>query len=428
MSVKKEKSMVNTKRKEYTKSNAKSSNPFDELFKETLPKQIILLTVVILILIFIFFNLDKIFGFLGKIINTLMPIIVGWVMAFIMAPIYNRLVNFFSNKEDNRIKKYAKVLSTIICVIIVIGIAIGLIFLLVPQLYNSILSFVDRANIYMNNVTSAMNDLNNISDSEFIKHLLDNIENVINGVIEGTTGINFAKIFASVYNGFYFSLKAVLNIFVGLVVMIYSLNMKKELTLGLVRIIFAISEANVAKKIIIEATYAKKVFSAFFVGKIIDSLIIGVICYICCLFMGMPYTPLIAVIVGVTNIIPFFGPFIGAIPSFVLILLEEPLSWKPYGFLIFILLLQQLDGNVIGPKILGSRTGVGSFWVLFSIILFGGLFGFVGMVIAVPTWAIITRLFNEFVTNRLKKKKYPINIEQYSTMKKIDSIFSDEET
>ena len=137
--------------------------------------------------------------------------------------------------------------------------------------------------------------------------------------------------------------------------------------------------------------------------------------------MKMPYTPLISVIVGITNIIPFFGPFIGAVPSFLLIFLEEPFSWKPWGFLIFILILQQVDGNIIGPKILGDKTGVGSFWVLFSILLFGGLFGFVGMIIAVPLWAVITRITDEFVTARLIKKDYPITSEEYKRLKEYNA-------
>ena len=136
------------------------------------------------------------------------------------------------------------------------------------------------------------------------------------------------------------------------------------------------------------------------------------------MIMQLPYTPLIAVIVGITNIIPVFGPFVGAIPSFILIILEEPFSVKPYMFLVFILILQQVDGNIIGPKILGDKTGVGSFWVLFSIILFGGLFGFVGMLIAVPLWAVITRLFDQLVTAKLRKKHYPTNKEEYEFVKK----------
>ena len=403
-------------------------NPIAELFKTQLPKQVILIVIIILLLIFGFLNFDKIYEFFIKIMSILTPIIIGWALAFIMSPLYNSLVVAISNKKEAWIKNFAKPIATIICTLVVVGLGIGLIFLLVPQLYSSIVNFANRTNVYMNTVTSTINDLDALSDSDYIKQLLERIESVIKDVIKGTTEIDFSKIFKSLFSGFYISLKAVLNIFIGLVVMMYSLNMKEEFIHGLKRILFAIFKADVAKKIIIEAQFAKKMFSGFFIGKLLDSLIIGILCYICCFIMQMPYTPLISVIIGVTNIIPFFGPFIGAIPSFALILLEEPLSWKPYGFLLFILLLQQLDGNVIGPKILGSSTGVGSFWVLFSIILFGGLFGFIGMIIAVPTWAVITRLFDEFVTIRLKAKEHNANDEEYFTFKSLNSSLTKEET
>ena len=249
------------------------------------------------------------------------------------------------------------------------------------------------------------------------KQLFSQIEGAINDAFNGASTLNFERILTSLYNGVYLSFKAVLNVFVGIVVMIYSLNMKDTLLYEVKRVIFALFRKDIGKKIIEELRFTKNVFSGFLVGKIIDSLIIGILCYICCMIMGMPYTPLISVIVGITNIIPFFGPFIGAIPSFIIILLEGPFSWKPYGFLVFILILQQVDGNIIGPKILGDKTGVGSFWVLFSILLFGGLFGFIGMIIAVPMWAVITRLFDEFVTIRLKKKNYPLTTDEYMRLK-----------
>ena len=275
-------------------------------------------------------------------------------------------------------------------------------------------------------MSSAIASVENNADNAIVRQILEQVNKVINDLRDGSNAVDFNQIFASVYNGFYVSLKAILNVFVGFVVMIYSLNMKEEFADGLKRILFAIVRIDYARKILAEVRFAKQVFTGFFVGKFLDSLIIGVLCYICCQIMRMPYTPLIAVIVGVTNIIPFFGPFIGAIPSFILILLEEPFSWRPYGFLIFILVLQQIDGNIIGPKILGDKTGVGSFWVLFSILLFGGLFGFVGMLVAVPLWAIITRLFDEFVTIKLKEKNYPLTSEDYKKLKQYNMSLQEE--
>lgn len=392
-------------------------NPFVELLKEHLPKQIVLIAVLVVIIIFFFLNLHNIAAFFQKAFDTLTPIFVGWVFAFVMAPIYNALVKRFDKSKNEKVKKFAKAIATIICTLILVGVGVGLVFLFVPQLYSSLMSFISKSDGYLNTIRSSIENLKNSFDDEMPRQLFNQLEASINDAVSGTSTLNVEKLLASLYNGFYVSFKAVLNIFVGIVVMIYSLNMKDTFLYEIKRVIFALFRKDIGKKIIEELRFTKNVFSGFLVGKIIDSLIIGIICYICCKIMGMPYTPLISVIVGVTNIIPFFGPFIGAVPSFIIILLEGPFSWKPYGFLVFILILQQVDGNIIGPKILGDRTGVGSFWVLFSILLFGGLFGFIGMIIAVPMWAVITRLFDEFVTIRLKKKDYPLTTEEYLRLK-----------
>ena len=147
------------------------------------------------------------------------------------------------------------------------------------------------------------------------------------------------------------------------------------------------------------------------IGKILDSAIIGLLCFIGLTILNMPYTMLVSVIVGVTNVIPFFGPYIGAIPSTILIALEDPM--KGVYFLIFILVLQQFDGNILGPKILGDSTGLASFWVLFSILLFGGLFGFAGMVLGVPVFAMFYSVVNRLVRYGLGKRKLPAETQEY---------------
>ena len=146
-----------------------------------------------------------------------------------------------------------------------------------------------------------------------------------------------------------------------------------------------------------------KIFGGFISGKIIDSLIIGAICFVCCLILRMPYVALISVIVGVTNVIPFFGPYIGAIPSTILIMLDSPS--KGVIFLLFIIILQQVDGNIIGPKILGESTGLSPFWVVFAIFLGNGLFGVVGLFIGVPTWGVVYYLIKRYVNYRVRKKE-----------------------
>lgn len=399
----------------------KIKNPFSELMHEHLSKQIILVAVIVVLIIFLFMNLDKVGEFINKLVNILAPIIFGWVLTFIMAPLYNIITDKLSKSKDKLLVKFSKVIATIACTVIVIGVSVGLVFLFVPQLYSSITSFLNRVGGYLAGIRETIEAFKVNSNNDTTQQLLQQLEKSISGVMDDTSKINYSAIASGLFTGFAVSFKAVLNYFVGLVVMIYSLNLKDELCMGLKRMLFAFSRKDIGQKILVEVRYAKQVFSGFFVGKLLDSLIIGAICYVCCLLMKMPYTPLISVIVCVTNIIPFFGPFIGAIPSFILIFLEEPFSWRPWGFLVFILILQQVDGNIIGPKILGDKTGVGSFWVLFSILLFGGLFGFVGMIIAVPLWAVITRLTDEIVTERLLKKDYPLTSEDYQRLKEYNA-------
>ena len=200
--------------------------------------------------------------------------------------------------------------------------------------------------------------------------------------------------------------------------MVYLLNMKEKLITQIKMILYGIFPLKIANKVLDEGRYVHKVFGGFIIGKLLDSLIIGVLCFVLLNFMRMPYVLIVSVIVGVTNVIPFFGPFIGAIPSAFLILLDSPV--KCLWFLGFILLLQQFDGNILGPKILGDSTGLSSFWVLFSILLFGGLFGFVGMIIGVPTFAVFYKLLTEFVIWLLGKKKLSANIEKYENLNYID--------
>ena len=163
---------------------------------------------------------------------------------------------------------------------------------------------------------------------------------------------------------------------------------------------------------------ANDIFGGFITGKILDSLIIGLICYIGCVILRIPSAILVAVIVGVTNVIPVFGPFIGAVPSIFLVIIQSPIH--ALYLLIFIIVLQQVDGNIIGPKILGSSTGLSTFWVMFAILLGGGVFGFMGMLLGVPIFGIIYYIIKEIVNYILKKKKLSTDTRKYINLEKID--------
>ena len=200
--------------------------------------------------------------------------------------------------------------------------------------------------------------------------------------------------------------------------MVYMLNIKDRLITQAKKIVYGCLSIRLANHVISEMRLVHRMFGGFIIGKILDSLIIGILCFIGTSILHTPYALLVSVIVGVTNVIPFFGPFIGAIPSGILVLLVSPVQCAV--LLLWILILQQIDGNIIGPKILGNSTGLASFWVLFSILIFGGLFGFVGMIIAVPGFAVIYDLVKKAVNYSLRRKRLSVNTEDYRRLDYID--------
>ena len=209
----------------------------------------------------------------------------------------------------------------------------------------------------------------------------------------------------------------------GLIVSVYLLLSKENLLAQIKKMTLAIFPKRTCQRIFNVYHKSNKMFIGFISGKIIDSIIIGILCFIIMRIIGINYSVLISLIIGVTNIIPFFGPFIGAIPSAMLVFFDDPRDVIP--FLIFILILQQFDGNILGPRILGDSTGLPAFWVLFAIFLGGGLFGFTGMLLGVPTFALIYALFRDFIENNLKNKRLPTetkayygNVEKYYEIKR----------
>ena len=226
------------------------------------------------------------------------------------------------------------------------------------------------------------------------------------------------SVVTNITSGVFYVLKGLYNVVIGIIVSIYILYNKEPFIAHYRKILYSIFSPARAKRIMSALRFADKTFMGFISGKLLDSAIIGVLCYIGCVILKMPYALLISVIVGVTNIIPFFGPFIGAIPSALLILLVDPKMclW----FVIFVFILQQLDGNVIGPKILGTSIGINGFWVLFSIVIFGGIFGFWGMLLGVPAFVIIYTALEMVVNRKLKKHDLPIDAESYMNLDYID--------
>ena len=361
-------------------------------------------------------------------IQILMPIIYGAVLAYLMSPVYNFVVKTTEvllaklfRKKSKKQSTASSFLATICSLLFLVFIGGSLVSLLIPELtksiYNLYTTLPDAINRSYERIQALL--ANYPEAREYVEDLYTEISAFFSSKPESAQTIlgHLQNIAAFFRDGIWNTFTVVKNILIGLIVMVYLLNLKKTLKLQFRKLLFAIFSKEKAKSIIEELQYVHKMFGGFILGKIIDSVIIGILTFFVLSIMKMPYTLLVSVIIGVTNVVPFFGPFVGAIPCIILIMLSSPL--QALYFAIAILAIQQLDGNIIGPKILGDSTGLSSFWVLFSIILFGGLFGFVGMIIAVPLWAVILNSIRRYANKRLEKKQIPNQAEYFEDLGKI---------
>lgn len=359
-------------------------------------------------------------------VTALMPVIYGAVLAYLLTPVFNWCVKradqwlescVGNRKHRLRIGSFFGTLMSLVVLTVVVA---GLISMLIPQLSNSIQSVIDTLPENVNNflvwIQKVLDDNPDVASQVVI--YTDQLVEWGKSLGKNVVAPNLDKIISGLSSGMFSVLVGLKNFLIGLIVMIYLLNMKDELSTIAKKCVYGAFPVGWANRIIAETRYIHMVFGGFIIGKLLDSLIIGVICFLAMSLMKLPYVLLISVIIGVTNVIPFFGPFIGAVPSAFLILLVNPLQC--IYFLIFILLLQQFDGNILGPKILGESTGMSSFWVLFSILLFGGVLGFVGMIIGVPAFAVIYRLIGDGVRSALKKRHLPTETSDYNGARCID--------
>lgn len=376
---------------------------------------------------FILKNADGIYVTIKMICKILTPIIYGAIMAFLIDPVYNKCyIGIMRKLKNKKVKiktadKIAKTVSIFVSLFIVILIIFTIVMLIVPQLVIGIKDLIESLPYNINRLNDMLYDYaeQNKFVSDFINENLISFNQDTNLWLKKNILPNINDYWSSFSSGIYGILKHLISFIIGIIVMMYLLSIKFTLKAHTKKICYSILPIRYANMLIEEARFVKVIFSKFIVGKIIDSIIIGVINYIFMLIIGMPYAIVISAIIGFTNVIPFFGPFLGAIPSIIILLTVSPIS--AVQFAVWILVLQQVDGNIIGPKILGQTTGINSFWILFSIILFGGLFGIVGMIIGVPTFAVIYRLVSRFAKNLLMKRGLSDETKSYLYLKIIDT-------
>ena len=366
------------------------------------------------VILFLFLDrMQNIGGVLREVTEILAPFVYGGVVAYLLRPLCNHYENFFEENLPQRLKKLANGLAVGLSLISGILIVYALIIMIAPQLYESILSLWKSIPGKVEQFLAWAVSI--FGEDEELLHLFDTsyttLYTELESWIQNTLAPYVTSIVSGVGNSVWKVLKFLYNLLIGLIVSVYLLASRKRFARQSILIVRSVLKPQWAELFLEEVKFVDRMFGGFIDGKIVDSAIIGVLCYIGCIIFKFPNALLISAFVGITNVIPFFGPFIGAIPSTLLILIEDPM--KALWFVVFILLLQQLDGNIIGPKILGDRTGLSSFWVLFTIILFGGLWGVVGMVVGVPLFAVIYDLIKRFVHRGLVRKGQTEIWEQY---------------
>ena len=385
----------------------------------------------ILVVYYLLFHGTILINNIKRIFNILMPVLFGLVISYLLAPVLNyleqRIFLPFCNKIGWRAGKKREGIIRIVCVLITVFlfffIIYGLIYMLVSEIVPSVTNIASNFDVYINNFTKWLDKMlrDNPMVRDYANKIVENYSVQINEWFNTTVLTKSSQVLKIVSVGLLGSLKVLWNLIIGLIISVYVLLNKEKFGGQAKKMVYAFFERNTANIIINNLKFTHNTFSGFIGGKILDSFLIGCLCFMGTALMHTPYAALISVIIGVTNIIPFFGPYLGAIPSVILIFIVDPLHpLNCVYFALFILALQQFDGNFLGPKILGNSTGLTSFWVIFSITFFGGLWGVLGMLIGVPFFAVIYAAIKSIINTKLSKKQLPTDSELYTYVCAID--------
>lgn len=364
---------------------------------------------VCILLVLLAFRLENFISILRRIMTAIAPVIWGFIIAYIMSPIVRKAEVLLEQKvfKKKNHEKLNRSLSIVIATFISLSAIIALIAMAVPEIVESITTLLNNMPDYLNALYDSIvgffskNPEISSTVTDWFEKQFENIENTVLGWITNLRP-TFEKYLIMVKDGVFNFLIGVKDFLLGYIVSIYLLYSKEQFITQFKKLAYALLPKNVYDIFMVKGTHANKIFSDFLVGKALDSLIIGMLCFIILIIFQIPNAMLISFIVGITNMIPFFGPFIGAIPSILLVLLTSPKKTILFAIIIFV--LQQFDGNILGPKILGNKLNLPTFWIMFSIFFFGNLFGFAGMLAGVPVFAVIYTLTKEFVEERIRVK------------------------
>lgn len=385
---------------------------------------------------YLIFHGDRFSNQINELLKVISPVMYGIIIAYLLTPLVNGLETYLLKpilqrlkQNSNRAQKYMRGVSIIITLVIVVMLIYAFFSILIPNIVASIKTISVQFPTYIENLTNwSTRFLADNPDIEvMVVRFLDTYSEEFYDYLNNTIVPQMETIIKQVSLSMISLLKILWNFIIGFVIAIYVMYSKETFAGQAKKIVYSIFRTTTANQFIKDVRFASDTFIGFISGKIVDSFIIGCICFVGTSLLKMPYALLVSVIVGVTNIIPFFGPYLGAVPSAVLILMVSPI--KCAYFIIFILILQQIDGNLIGPKILGESTGLSGFWVLFSITVFGGIMGISGMIIGVPLFAVLYAFIRRHTNKMLEKRGLPTQTEQYLNVDYIEeSAFIPRET
>ena len=377
---------------------------------------LVLLGLVIVFLVCrLMLNLSAAGQALAGVVGALKSIVLGCVMAYLLYPLTRFAEQFLLFHHVK--PKAARTLSTAFSTLVLLALLFMFAYFIIPQMVVNLPPLIQGLPEMIQKFSNNLSDflVAHGQSTEIIQDTLDKVA----GMFQSWLKNDPLSALSNVMEGVAAAAVSVLNFIIGIIVMVYVLVSRDQFVGQGKKFLFALCrKRTTCDRILKHLRVINRIFTNFVSGKLLDSLIIGLICAACLTILRIPYAPLISTIVGITNIIPVFGPFFGAIPSAFLLLLTDP--YKCLIFLIFIVILQQVDGNIIGPKILGDSTGLSAFWVLFSLLLFNHLMGFWGMLLGVPLFASFYYLLREFINSRLRKKGLPLATQDYVHVAGID--------
>lgn len=358
-----------------------------------------------IVFFFLLFRFGEVKRFLNMILSALQPVVIGMVLAYLLCPAAKFLENHLRG-----LGRFSRLASVLVTLVITFGVVVLFCALVLPQLVGSVSELISGLPRQLQDQMDKLSAFLK-SDSEAgaaVMQMAESIQTFLAGWIKN----NMLATVSSISNSVLSVGSAIVNLAVAVVVAVYLMLDRERYLAQCRKLFFAVSRNPRWNDAVMDALrQTDRIFSGFISGKLLDSLIVGVICFICLVIFRMPYALLVSVIVGVTNIIPMFGPFIGAVPSAFLILLVSPA--KCVIFLIFVIILQQIDGNIIGPRILGNSTGLSALYVTISMLLFGKLLGFLGMIVGVPLFATLYYIVKRLAEHSLKQQSLPVETASY---------------